>query len=151
MIQRAHACLSLGFVVTVFLLSIISLGFGAEEEGKKRPAPVRVKLEVELRGTLTFEGNTAIVAVRRSRYDGKHYEEYKEPWILDFGKSDDLRRKAKALAGKPVVLLGKATFSYAAVANDRPLRHGIEAEPHYFTQLIAEYQVAVAEIVAVEE
>jgi hypothetical protein len=97
---------------------------------------VKVKVEVEVCGTLSFTDKEAILLVKEPvTHIGILAKATRErKWVLDLGTAEALRKKAKGLHGKVVVVKGKAvllgvkseTFKYKgavpAVYTNPPLK-----------------------------
>jgi hypothetical protein len=67
---------------------------------------VRVKVEVELCGVLTSTDEAAILSIITHKSGTDQFEEVK--WVLDFGEANEIRRKARSLDGKTVLVTGSA-------------------------------------------
>jgi hypothetical protein len=97
---------------------------------------VKVKLDVEVCGTLTFTEKEITIAVEEAEDNPAHVSKArkKQKWVLDLGTAEALRKKAKGLHGKAVIVKGKAvllgvrseTFKYKgaipAVYTNPPLK-----------------------------
>jgi hypothetical protein len=100
-------------IVVLIAFVIVAARAGAENVGVKSPASyVKVKLEVELRGVLSFANKEVTIRVQESEFDpGLLAEVQKErKWTLDLGRSKGLLDKAKGLDGKIVIVKGSATL-----------------------------------------
>jgi colicin import membrane protein len=67
---------------------------------------VKVKVEVELRGVLTYTDEQITLSVVTPEAKKDQFEEVK--WVLDFGDEKEMRGKAKGLDGKAVLVTGSA-------------------------------------------
>jgi hypothetical protein len=73
---------------------------------------VKVKLEVEVRGTLSFTEKEVTVSVEETEFSPANFTGVKteRKWVLDLDTAKGLRKKAKGLHGKAVVVKGKAVL-----------------------------------------
>jgi len=67
---------------------------------------VKVKVEVQLRGVLTYTDEAVTLSVVTPEFGTDQFKEVK--WVLDFGDEKEIRAKAKSLDGKTVLVTGSA-------------------------------------------
>jgi hypothetical protein len=103
---------------TILLAPLVILTVPARANDGKTPdvklagSYVKVKVEVELRGVLSFTEEAITLAVAEPEFDEYLFEDVKTErrWVLDFGEEKELRAKAKGLKGKTVLIKGSATL-----------------------------------------
>jgi hypothetical protein len=96
--------------VCVFVaLAVLVTAPAAGQDGKP-VAGVKVKVEVELRGVLSFTEKDITIVVQESEFDPRLLAEVQKArtWTLDLGDAKDLRAKVKSLDKKTVVVTGSA-------------------------------------------
>jgi hypothetical protein len=75
---------------------------------------VKVKLEVELRGMLSFSDKEVTLKVEENEIEAKLHGFVtvvkSRTWIVELGDAKELREKAKNLDGKMVIVKGNATL-----------------------------------------
>lgn len=73
----------------------------AEFMGTVPPDSVRIKVEVELRGTLSYTEQEVTLSLGKTRAS---------LWVLEFGDNQEMRAKAKGLDRKAVLVNGSAVL-----------------------------------------
>jgi membrane protein involved in colicin uptake len=99
---------------------------------------VKVKVDVELRGVLSYTEEAVTIRIGE-----------KDKWVLDFGADKEMRAKAKGLDGKTVLVEGSAILRSIRT----PKKRGGELDPREMTRgeeafLDLEPKVAVKSLVA---
>jgi hypothetical protein len=94
---------AVGFVAA----AILAAPAGARDGGA-----VKVKVEVELRGVLSVGESKITLLVQESDFDPALLADVpkERTWVLDLGDAKELRKKAKELDGKEVVVKGGAVL-----------------------------------------
>ena len=111
------------FLFSLAVLALSTIHAAADEPAppvaKEPPKPskesyLKVRVEVEIRGTLQFGEKGATILAKDRTFDWFHPNAeledvaYAGTYELDFTKAKDLRELAKVLSGKEVVVVGKA-------------------------------------------
>jgi hypothetical protein len=94
MLRFGLTCTLLGFG---FLLGLF-WGARADEGTSGAEGYVKIKLDVELRGVLSYTDKAATISISKAW----------GVWVLDFGEDKEMRAKAKGLNGKTVLVEGSA-------------------------------------------
>lgn len=73
---------------------------------------VKVRVDVELRGVLTFAQKEVTILVQEPEFkaDILVHVPKERKWVLDLGETKELREKAKSLHGKTVIIKGSAVL-----------------------------------------
>jgi len=101
------------FVVAVVLLAGRAVAQdGGADKVKSSDSYVKVKVDVELRGVLSFAEKEVAVLVQEPEFNADLLTEVPKgrKWVLDLGEANELRKKAKELDGKTVVVKGGAVL-----------------------------------------
>jgi hypothetical protein len=104
--------------VAVCLVAVIILtnrAFAQDSVPGKAKSPesnVKVKVEVELRGVLSFAEKEVTLVVQESEFNPNILAEVpkERKWLVVLGEAEELQKKAKSLHGKTVIIKGSATL-----------------------------------------
>jgi len=98
--------------VMVFLVAVVvyTTQDGRPVKAKASDSSVKVRVQVELRGVLVFAEKEVILLVQEPEFNAGILAEVsrEQKWVLDLDQAKDLRKKAKSLHGKTVIVKGSA-------------------------------------------
>jgi hypothetical protein len=95
----------------------------AAQEKAAANSSVKMTVEVELRGVLTFTDKAVTISITYQLYRDSFQE---DKWVLDFGENKESYSQARGLSGKTVLVKGSAALQYKRTRIGDPRARGSE-------------------------